>query len=1233
MLSKDSFDWSQFVHLHNHTHYSLLDGLQKVDKMLERARELEMAAVAITDHGTLCGAIDFYIEAEKRSIKPIIGVEFYQARQSHLNSGTEERNPYHLLVIAYNNQGYHNLMQLSSISQTKGYYYKPRIDKELLQQYAEGLIVLSGCLGSELSQLISAGRLEDAKQLIIWYRDYFSQLHQDQSFPKYYLELQDHHDYPEQKALNDQLIEFSKELNVPLVITKDCHYTHHQDQQAHEVLLCVQTNAKLSDSKRMSLKDIDLHFASANEIISHYQDSEQLPYIKEAMANTAMIADKVKVKIELDKILIPKFPVPVNLDETKYLQQLVWIGIAERYQIKFDFNSENKHHLICPQKVINDIVLVVQNSYPEVYQRTMYELAVINKMGFDGYMLMVGDLIRFAKNSGIVCGPGRGSAAGSIVAYALGITTLDPLKYDLLFERFLNPDRISMPDIDMDFADNRREEVISYAKEKYGEDRVAQIVTFGTMAARNALRDTGRVLGYDYAEIDILAKQIPPPIQGRHTSLAVHLEQIKALQESYNSSSNKKELFDIAVSLEGTIRNTSVHAAGVVIAPDVITKYTPIMRAVKGGYSTQYAMGPIEKIGLLKMDFLGLSNLTIIDNALKNIAKDLGEIINIDDIPFDDPKTYHLLRDGDTIGVFQFESSGMRKYIKQLQPTVFEDLVAMGALYRPGPLSAGYTDQFVNRKNNADLISYPHPKMNEVLKNTYGVIVYQEQVMKIATDFCGLSGSEADTLRKAIGKKQPETLAKMKKVFVEGGINHSQVDRDFMETFWEQLLGFAAYCFNKSHSACYALISYQTAYLKANYFSCFMASLMTSDSDNIDRIAIEVSECANHQVKVIGPDINIAIVDFSVSPDNHQDIIFGLKAIKNVGEKAMENIITARDLPQRKPFASLEDFIIRVSPEVINKKYLESLFKVGAFDRLMIENGYLGDIRELLLSNLDHIINVGLKFKKSSNLNQSNLFGELIDQPILDLALPKQMAEKINFKKHLQYEKELLGIYLSASPLSEFKDWILANKLGLDKQYEQGQVINLVGQITKDKVITTKNNQSMAFLEVESLEGSIEVIVFPKAYQQLQDLLTPDQIVFISGSIDKLDKNRQLSDQTKLILEKLYLVSREKIEAGFFAELITKSPNSNFKKNKVQQAPALLQRELVIVVDHQIGSNSLEKIKEILETSAIGDMPVSLLVQGGDRINLPYRINIDFDTSQIARLDSVIDLQLLDLVE
>ncbi len=1093
---KTALKADDYVHLHNHTQYSLLDGLTKVPKLIDHVKDSGMSAVAITDHGTLSGAIEFYKSANEAGVKPIIGMEAYVAARSlYDREPAKDKQYYHLILLAMNREGYQNLMALSTIANLEGFYYKPRVDRALLQKHNEGLICLSGCASGEIGDALRQGQYEQAKQIAQWYKQAFGD--------RYYLEVQDHGHpshpghWREQKDINEQVIRLGKELDIPCVVTCDAHYLKLEDKEAHEILLCVQMGSFLSDEKRMSLDEFELYVNKPEEVIGRW-GSEHPDFI----TNTRKIAERCDLDIELGKILIPKFPVPEGESERSYLEKLLYRGLAWRY------GSRGKKPV--PEAEADKLgVAEAKKTLPKhVLDRAAYELKVNEEMGFNGYFLIIADFINWAKNQGIVFGPGRGSAAGSIIAYALKITELDPLEYDLLFERFLNPDRISMPDIDIDIQDSRRGEVIQYCVDKYGKDRVANIVTFGRMAARNAVRDVARVLQVPYADADRLAKMIPPPVQGRHIPLSTSLKENYELREEYRTNETSKRVFDLAIQLEGTIRSHGVHAAGVVIAPEDIVCYTPLEMAQKGVVATQYSMGPIEELGLLKIDFLGLSNLTIINNALRIIKRVYGTDIDINNMPLDDKATYELFQRGDTTGVFQFESAGMKRYLRDLQPTTFEDIVAMGALYRPGPMQ--FIDDFIARKHGRKETKYFHPKMKNALENTYGVLVYQEQVMQISKDLAGFTGGQADTLRKGIAKKIPTVLAKMKIEFIEGAIKHSQADRAQMERFWKQLEDFAAYCFNKSHAACYGLISYQTAYLKAHYPEAFMAALMTSDFDDTDRLAIEITECKHMGITVLPPDVNQSFVEFAVVPGEKQ-IRFGLAAIKNVGTGVVEEILRAREDGE---FESLEDFLTRVSVRTVNRKPMESLIKAGAFDRY-------GD-RITLLHNLDFLLAFANRIQKQADSGQTDLFGSMeaavVEKPRLELQLPPHQTDT---REQLQWERELLGLYLSQHPLELFEKFLSEQTVPLNtltKDHE-GKSVSVGGAITDVREITTKNGQRMAFVRLEDRFSEVEIVLFPNSFQQTLGLWERDRVVLVRGKVSTRDRNGNGGDEIKIMVD------------------------------------------------------------------------------------------------------------------
>lgn len=1170
---------SDFVHLHNHSQYSLLDGLTKLPALIEFVKTNDMEAVALTDHGTMSGTIEFYKEAKNAGLKPIIGMEAYVAPRKYSDKEPEkDRQYYHLTMLAMDQKGYRNLMRLSTIANLEGFYYRPRIDHELLEQYSEGIIVLSGCMGGEVSDALRAGQYEQAKKTAQWYSRLFGD--------RYYIELLDHGHinhpsaWEEQKAVNDQLLKLADELKIPAVVTCDAHYLKAEDKEAHEILLCVQTGAFLADEERFSLRDFELHVMDPVDVIKRWGETHP-----ELITNTKAIAQRCNVEIELGNILIPKFPVPKGESEKSLLGKLVWQGLAWRYGGKSRAEaaelSVGQAQKLLPRAII---------------ERAKYELAVVEKMGFAAYFIIVADFINWGKDRGIVFGPGRGSAAGSIMSYAMRITELDPLEYDLLFERFLNPDRISMPDMDIDIQDSRRDEVINYCIEKYGRDRVANIVTFGRMAARNSVRDVARVLQVPYAEADRLAKMIPQPIQGRHTPLARHLIDVAELSAENDNNPQAKRVFDLAIKLEGTIRSHGVHAAGVVIAPDDIVQFTPLEMAQKGVLATQYSMNPIDDIGLLKIDFLGLSNLTTIKNALRIVKKVYKKDIDIAQIALDDKPTYSLLQRGETTGVFQLESAGMKRYLKQLKPTVFDDIVAMVALYRPGPMQ--WIDDFIARKHGRRQISYMHPIMKNALANTYGVIVYQEQVMQISKDLAGFSGGQADTLRKGIGKKIPEVLAKMKTQFIEGAIKHSKADRQQMERFWNQLEDFAAYCFNKSHAACYGLIAYQTAYLKAHYPSAFMAALMTSDFDNTDRLAIEIAECKHMGLEVLPPDINESFHEFGVVPGKDQ-IRFGLDAIKNVGHGAVEEILRARE-ELGGQFKTLEDFCQNVATGAVNRKSLESLIKAGALDRFAQ--------RSQLIHNIDNILGLANRLQKDAAAGQVGLFGE--NEPSgLAASLSLESAEvQFSPAEQLAWERELLGLYLSKHPLEDYEA-ILAEqtvKIAELKPEMDGAPVTVGGTITELREITTKNGSKMAFVKLVDVSGEIELVLFPKIYKEVE--LVRDQVVIAKGRLNARDRTSgSILDELKVLPDKLDLISAETAKAY-------KSRGKKPPSPKLVTTPeALSPQRLYIRIENSEDQNQLMALKQKLDDHR-GETEVVIVTgpsENKQAIKLPQMVSLN----------------------
>ncbi len=1176
---------SDYVHLHNHTQFSLLDGLTRVGPLMDFTKEHGMEAVAMTDHGTLSGAIEFYKEATARGIKPIIGIETYVAARKHTDKDPQkDKVRYHLILLAMNMQGYQNLMKLSTIANLDGFYYYPRIDHDLLKQYNEGIIALSGCMSGEVGSALKEDQYDQAKKIAEWYKSVFGD--------RYYLELQDH-GHPdnllassEQQRINEGILKLGKELDIPVVLTCDAHYLHHEDQDAHEILLCIGTGSYLSDENRMTLKDFPLHVVPPAELIERWGKDHP-----EVITNTKVIADRCNLEIELGKILIPKFPVPKGETEKSYLDKLVYRGLAWRYG-GVDEEKAAKLSTADAKKTLPENIL----------KRAEYELSVIDNMGFNGYFLIIQDFINWGKNQGIVFGPGRGSAAGSIISYALKITELDPIKYDLLFERFLNPDRISMPDIDIDIQDTRRDEVIQYCVEKYGKERVANIVTFGRMFARNAVRDVARVLQVPYAEADRIAKMIPAPVQGRHIPLETSLQNDPDLKNEYETNESAREVFNQALRLEGTIRSHGVHAAGVVIAPDDIVKFVPLEMAQKGVITTQYPMGPVEELGLLKMDFLGLSNLTIIKNTLRIIKKVYGVDIDINAIPLDDEETFKLFQRGDTTGVFQLESAGMKRYLKELKPTVFDDIIAMVALYRPGPMQ--FIDSFIRRKHGEEEIKYLHPKMEAALSSTYGILVYQEQFMQISKDLAGFTGGQADTLRKAVGKKIMSMMKKIKPEFIEGAVKHSGADRALMEKFWTQLEEFANYCFNKSHAACYGLIAYQTAYLKAHYPAAFMAALMTSDYDDIDRLAIEIAECQHMGIDVLPPDVNESFGEFAIvkdkdNPDNRKaPIRFGMSAIKNVGTNAVEEILRARAIDGK--FTDIEDFLSKVNVRIVNRKNLESLIKAGAFDRF--------GSRSQLLHNLDSMLAYASRLQKEASSGQTDLFGNLLEdtshvKPKLALeAAPKEH----NLREQLLWERELLGLYLSQHPLSMYEKFLNEQTIQLATLLPEhdGKTVRVGGAINDVREITTKNGKKMAFVRIEDQTAEMELIVFPSSFQQTLGLWERDKVVLVNGKVSAKDRDGNISSEVKIIVDDGREITAEQAQNYQETGKKVKAPKANkkvkaeiatTKKAEVVKKPERLYIRLINSDDQEL----LLSLKQVIDNHQ-GDMDVVLVLGPSD---------------------------------
>ena len=1103
MTTEEALKPSDFVHLHNHTHYSLLDGLTKIDELIDFVKESGMEAVAVTDHGTMSGLVELYKTCDAAGIKAIMGLEAYVAARN-----MEDRDPaydkerFHITLLAMNNIGFENLCRLITEAEMNGKYYKPRIDHRVMEKYNEGIICLSGCAGSEISMAIRNDDEERLKTLVDWYSKVYD--------GRFYLEMQDHGhpDSPthwsEQTKINNRLMKLHDETGLPLVVTCDAHYIHHSDQDAHEVLLCVGTGSKISDTNRMSLKDFQLHVIPPDEIIERWKDT-----CPEAIRNTKRIADRCNVTLDLGRILIPKFPIETGETEKQYLDNMVYRGLAERYGIYTRDEAATK--------TVEEIKPLLSD---EVNERIEYELGVVDKMGYNGYFLIVQDFINWGKDQGIIYGPGRGSAAGSLLAYAIKITEVNPLEYDLLFERFLNPDRISMPDIDTDIQDNRRDEVIEYCTQKYGKARVGNICTFGKMMAKNAVRDVARVLEVPYAEADRIAKLVPDPVMGHHVKLKDAIKSEPDLKKEYETNPTAKEVIDFAMRLEGTIRSHGVHACGVVIAPDDLVKFLPMEVSAKGPLATQFPSTQVEELGLLKMDFLGLSNLSVIQQALRIIKKVYKREINMNKLPLDDPKVYELFQRGDTTGVFQFESAGMKRYLRDLKPTKFDDLIAMNALYRPGPMQ--FIESFIKRRHGEEEITYLHPGLENSLKSTYGILIYQEQFMQASKEWCGFTGGQADTLRKAVGKKKVKLMEQVKPQFIEGAVKVGGATEEMANKFWDQLLDFANYCFNKSHAACYALVAYWTAYLKTYYPDAFMAALMTADMRWTDRLAIEMTECKRMGLRVLGPDINESYSDFA-TVGTTGTVRFGIAAIKGMGKALAEEVIAERDANGK--FKSVCDFAKRVSGSKFNKKSWESAIKTGCFDSF-------GD-RSDLLYNLEKIQAYGNKMQKDASNGQTDLFGAMgaaVEIPEVEIT---PAPTKYSDKEQLMWERDLMGLYISAHPLDKYEAYFQEQTMPISeiKPNIDGATVIVGGIITNVRSLVTKSGSKMAFVKIEDKISEIEVIVFPKTFEQVGAKLVQDAVVKVTGRVNATDRDGNKIDEAKINAEQIDVITDEELQS------------------------------------------------------------------------------------------------------
>jgi len=1043
-----------FTHLHVHSHYSLLDGLAKPEQLLNQAQKDGLKALALTDHGVMHGAIEFYTQAQKMGIKPIIGCEFYLAPHSlYDKSPREDIKFYHLILLAKNKIGYKNLLKLVTIGELEGFYYKPRIDKNVLQEHSEGLIALSACARGEVPSALLAGDYQKAVQLAQEYQRIFGK-------ENFYLELQHHPELPEQEEINSNLLKIADEYKIPAVITTDVHYVKKEDKKVQDVLLAIQTGSAIEDEDRFTMKQADLYFKSGEEIIKDYSQRPDL------FENIEKIVNQCNLELDLGKVILPHFEVETKENSYQYLEKIVWNNFKKFYP---DENQEAK-------------------------SRLSYEMEIIKKTGFADYFLIIYDFIQFTKEQGILTNT-RGSAAGSFVAYILNITSVNPLKYDLFFERFLNPERIQPPDIDIDIADNRRAELLNYITQKYGQEYVAQIITFGIMKSRLAVRDVTRALGYSYSLGDQIAKLIP-----FNYSIDKALKTTPELRQLIDNNSEAQEVIELAKQLEGVARHGSTHAAGVVISREPLVNYSPLQHSSRSDKEviTQYDMYSLEKIGLLKMDILGLANLTIIKNTIRIIKKVYDKEIDLEQLKYDDQKVYQLLSSGNCVGLFQVESPGMRRYLQELKPTQFEDIIAMLALYRPGPMEL--IPKFINRKHGKEKINYLHPKLELILKNTYGVCAYQEQLMQIAHSLAGFSMTQADVLRKAVGKKIKSLLEAQKELLIKGMIRN-KIDKKIAEKIWNWVIPFARYGFNKSHAASYARITYQTAWLKAHYPNAFMAALLTSDFGNLDRIAIEIAECKRLNIKVNPPSVNTSFVEFGIDKQIG-DIFFSLAAIKNVGEGVATIIQEERQ--KNGPYKNLNDFLKRIPRQSLNKKTLESLIKAGALD-------CFGE-RELMADNLDKILDWVTRFNNSKNNNQMCLFREETSDDLLECLRKESPGVSVDKERRMNWEREYLGLYLTSHPLDNYKN--ILGKIALTatqlNPHYLGKKIKVCGFISKIQQVRTKVGKPMVFTRLADYNNSIEVVLYPAILHHYIDVLREDKVLLVEGRMDKRNGSYQI---------------------------------------------------------------------------------------------------------------------------
>lgn len=1143
----------KFTHLHVHTHYSLLDGMIQIDALLERAKELGMTALAITDHGAMYGAIEFYKKATALGIKPIIGMEAYMAKgklSSKQPRIDDER--FHLVLLAKNAEGYKNLIKLNSIAHLEGFYYKPRIDKEILRKYSGGLIGMSACLQGEISRAILGNDREKAENLAKEYEEIFGK-------GNFFLELEPHPNLKDQITANKALAEISRKLKIPLVATNDVHYLNKEDAEAQDALLCIQLNRKVTEKDRLSMLGEDFSFKTPEQMIAEMKD------FPEAIANTQLIESLCDVKIEIGARHFPGFPIPQNYSVDDYLKRKTFEGLAARSGIKIKAEES------LPEALKGKVK-------PEEIERIEYELGIVSQKGYSAYFLIVSDFVNWSRVQGIVSTT-RGSAAGSFVSYCLGITNINPLNYNLPFERFLNPYRPSPPDIDMDFADDKRDAVIEYVTEKYGKDKVAQIVTFGTMAARASVRDVARALGVPYSKADTIAKMIPMGSQGFPMTIAQAKKITPELAAAYKEDAETKKVMDLAEKLEGVARHASVHAAGVVIAPTDLTDYLPLQKDPNGEkVITQYEMGAVEEVGLVKMDFLGIRNLAILGQAVKIVKGTKNIAVDFQNIPMDDKKTFDLLAGGQTMGVFQLSGSGMTRYLKELKPTNIFDIMAMVALFRPGPMNS--IPEFISRKHNPALIKYLDPRMKEILKMSYGIITYQDDVLLIAINIAGYTWEEADKLRKAMGKKIPEEMAKQKEKFIKGSIAGGLTPKKAQELF-TLIEPFAAYGFNKAHAASYANVAYYTAYMKANYPAEFMAAVMTAESDDNEKIAEAVEECDNMKIKVLPPDINESLKNFTYIDD--KTIRFGLLAIKNIGEKFVENLVKERK--SRGHFKNFEDLLERLDPHELNKKSIEALAKSGALDKFLP--------RHTIVENMEKILEFTHQIHKNRVNGQQSLFGNMASMQENHLNLAPRTATADDKNEYLKWEKELLGLYVSGHPLARYSGFLkkISTPIKDLPAKNEGAMIKVGAIINKMKKFLTKNGKMMIFAELEDYTGKAEAVVFAKVLEKNSAIWHENNIVLVSGKVNFRDQS------PKILVEEAREINEDEI----------KKYEASGKKENSDAIP-----KIFINISSDWDKQKLTDLKTLIAGLEKGTNPVILNIEspaGIKAVKTPYSVN------------------------